>query len=357
MERGPTRCSSSLEHAIAVTTDSLLRDELTAPARTPPRCVELLREQRRARLSLNELATLHSVCALWETNQERIEQLAADVDPPWHRRWRARSRDRAAAAPRSAAVGRARAPLPELTLGRGVHAQIAGSGASRATARSRRYSGRGTSTAPRETRWSVAHCTSSSRRRSPSPRSSSTRADQGDLRRVGPVVEHRLTGEEPADGHAVQPAGQPLARPTPPRCAPSRARAGRRRRRGSRALIHPPGAPGRRRLPPPRRRPCRRGSRSARGRPAERAAHREPVERHDRRVGQATTRPSDRAGAAASGRARGGTPASSVPGSRSAPRPTTPCSSATSTSGNRHGVGGGSTGTATSSSRCRRRRG
>jgi hypothetical protein len=37
------------------------------------------------------MATLHNICELWEADQVRIEQLAASVDPDWHRRWRARS--------------------------------------------------------------------------------------------------------------------------------------------------------------------------------------------------------------------------------------------------------------------------
>ena len=42
-------------------------------------------------LSIHDAATIRSVCTLWETNQARIEQLAASSDPGWHRRWRARS--------------------------------------------------------------------------------------------------------------------------------------------------------------------------------------------------------------------------------------------------------------------------
>src|SRR5690606_41824117 len=33
-------------------------------------------------------------------------------------------------------------------------------------------------------------------------------ADEGHLRGVGPPVEHRLAGEQPADGHAVEPPGE-----------------------------------------------------------------------------------------------------------------------------------------------------
>ena len=66
----------------------------------------------------------------------------------------------------------------------------------------------GTSTAPSDARWSVRHCTSS--RRSLRRRRASTldQADQRHLRRVGAAVEHRLAGEQAADGHAVEAAGQ-----------------------------------------------------------------------------------------------------------------------------------------------------
>jgi hypothetical protein len=37
------------------------------------------------------MATLRSICSMWESEQARIEQLAAGVDTDWHRRWRARS--------------------------------------------------------------------------------------------------------------------------------------------------------------------------------------------------------------------------------------------------------------------------
>jgi hypothetical protein len=37
------------------------------------------------------MATLRSICSMWESEQGRIEQLAARMDPEWHRRWQARS--------------------------------------------------------------------------------------------------------------------------------------------------------------------------------------------------------------------------------------------------------------------------
>jgi hypothetical protein len=52
---------------------------------------ELLRAGTERPLSVNGMATLHNICSLWEADQGRLEQLAADADPAWHRRWRARS--------------------------------------------------------------------------------------------------------------------------------------------------------------------------------------------------------------------------------------------------------------------------
>ena len=64
----------------------------------------------------------------------------------------------------------------------------------------------GDRTAPREARCDVIHCTSSSR---PSVLVEPVdERDEGDLRRVGGGVEHRLPGEQAIDAHAVEPADQ-----------------------------------------------------------------------------------------------------------------------------------------------------
>ena len=73
------------------TAEEPLRDELLAAGDDTDALRGLLHASSQRDLSLGEVATLHSVCALWETSQERIEGLAAAVDPAWHRRWRARS--------------------------------------------------------------------------------------------------------------------------------------------------------------------------------------------------------------------------------------------------------------------------
>jgi Ca2+/Na+ antiporter len=91
MERWTIALLELIDHAAAVTSDNLLRDELTSASLDTDALRGLLQSSTARELNLNEAATLHSVCALWETNQDRIEQLAADIDPPWHRRWRART--------------------------------------------------------------------------------------------------------------------------------------------------------------------------------------------------------------------------------------------------------------------------
>lgn len=91
MERWTTALLELLDHASAQSTEPAVREELTAAVADTDALRDLLRTSAQRGLNLNEVATLHSVCSLWETEQNRIEQLAAHVDPAWHRRWRARS--------------------------------------------------------------------------------------------------------------------------------------------------------------------------------------------------------------------------------------------------------------------------
>ena len=67
------------------------RQELDAAIEDAAALNQLLEQSRGKQLHLTELATLHSLCGMWETNQGRVEQLAAAVDPAWHRRWGAQS--------------------------------------------------------------------------------------------------------------------------------------------------------------------------------------------------------------------------------------------------------------------------
>ena len=78
-------------------------------------------------------------------------------------------------------------------------------GRPRSASRSR-YSARGTSTAPSDSRCGVVHCTSSND--APPAAAWSTERHQRDLRRIACPVELRLGREQAADRHAVQPADE-----------------------------------------------------------------------------------------------------------------------------------------------------
>ena len=184
-----------------------------------------------------------------------------------------------------------------------------------APAARRRYAARGTVTTPSDARWSVRHCTSSTRRSACSSRSRSTSADQRDLRGVGDPVEHRLAGEEPADRDAVQAADELAVPPGLDRVRPAQLVQPRVGRRGSARRS---------------RRPSRAGSAQAaitsskavstrtsirRTRLPQRAGDPQPVERQHpalhRRPPQ--QRPRDRRRPPASGTARGGRPPAACP--------------------------------------------
>lgn len=78
-------------HAIDGATEEEIRTELVSGRDDAEALCDLLATTTGRELNLNEAATLHSICTLWETDQDRLERLAADVDPSWHRRWRGRS--------------------------------------------------------------------------------------------------------------------------------------------------------------------------------------------------------------------------------------------------------------------------
>jgi hypothetical protein len=50
----------------------------------------LLRTMGNEPAHLRKAAKVHTICALWEADQERLERAAADLDPEFHDRWRAR---------------------------------------------------------------------------------------------------------------------------------------------------------------------------------------------------------------------------------------------------------------------------
>lgn len=91
MARWSTAMQELMEHAVEEAPPGPIRESLVA-ARDDTRALrELLQASEGHDVGLNDAAMLHAVCSLWETDQERVEQLAAEVDPHWHRRWRARS--------------------------------------------------------------------------------------------------------------------------------------------------------------------------------------------------------------------------------------------------------------------------
>jgi hypothetical protein len=90
MERWTVALLELITHATEATEDEQLRQELTGAAEDTDALRVLLAASTDRDLTLSDVATLHSVSALWETGQERVEELAASVDPAWHRRWRAR---------------------------------------------------------------------------------------------------------------------------------------------------------------------------------------------------------------------------------------------------------------------------
>jgi hypothetical protein len=51
---------------------------------------DLLHTQVGMPLKVSAVATLRSICSMWEIDQPRLEQLGARMDPEWHRRWQAR---------------------------------------------------------------------------------------------------------------------------------------------------------------------------------------------------------------------------------------------------------------------------
>jgi len=81
-----------LQHARGCAAEgSRLASELDAGLSDTTDLQQLLNASAPNELTIHDAATIRSVCTLWETNQARIEQLAASSDPGWHRRWRARS--------------------------------------------------------------------------------------------------------------------------------------------------------------------------------------------------------------------------------------------------------------------------
>jgi hypothetical protein len=91
MHRWAVAVDELLAHAIAAAgADDPCRGPLTSAAEDTADLLDLLRTAD-ADLGLNDRATLHAICNLWETSLEHVEPVAAAVDPGWHRRWQARA--------------------------------------------------------------------------------------------------------------------------------------------------------------------------------------------------------------------------------------------------------------------------
>lgn len=81
-----------VDHAASGSTPgSPISAELTEAAAEMQDLRDLLDAVAADDLDIIKAAELHALGTLWETTQSRIEQLAAQVDPGWYRRWRARS--------------------------------------------------------------------------------------------------------------------------------------------------------------------------------------------------------------------------------------------------------------------------
>lgn len=92
METWTTAMLELIEHALSVVDPrSPAHAGLTAAAVETADLRDLLRAESAEELTINDQAKLHALGSLWETSHLRVEHLAAEADPRFHRRWRARS--------------------------------------------------------------------------------------------------------------------------------------------------------------------------------------------------------------------------------------------------------------------------
>jgi hypothetical protein len=81
-----------LEHSVGVGLERGLDTTELASARDDAAALnDLLKNMASEPVQLHKAAKVHTICSLWEADQERIEKTAADLDPEFHRRWRARN--------------------------------------------------------------------------------------------------------------------------------------------------------------------------------------------------------------------------------------------------------------------------
>ena len=80
-----------LEHAVGVGLERGADTTELASARDDAAALhDLLTSMASETVHLHKAAKVHTICSLWEANQDRIERSAAALDPEFHRRWRAR---------------------------------------------------------------------------------------------------------------------------------------------------------------------------------------------------------------------------------------------------------------------------
>jgi hypothetical protein len=82
-----------LDHAVAASDPASPQHAELAAAAAEARDLQELFVADGSALTINDQARLHALGSLWEASQARVEQVAAAVDPHWHRRWRARHVD------------------------------------------------------------------------------------------------------------------------------------------------------------------------------------------------------------------------------------------------------------------------
>ena len=81
-----------LEHAVSVALIQEIDTTELASARDDAAALhDLLSSMASETVHLPTAAKVHTICSLWEANQDRVEQTAAELDPDFHRRWRARN--------------------------------------------------------------------------------------------------------------------------------------------------------------------------------------------------------------------------------------------------------------------------
>jgi hypothetical protein len=81
-----------LEHAVGVALfQGIDTDELASARDDAAALHDLLSTMAGEPVQLHKAAKVHTICSLWEADQDRIERTAKDLDPDFHRRWRARN--------------------------------------------------------------------------------------------------------------------------------------------------------------------------------------------------------------------------------------------------------------------------